>query len=75
MVEAQQREHLDSGVEGGVCVGLGGREKGGSHHGEDAGEDIWKHYTAHTVTIFSHAQLILFAASSAQGESMSGQNC
>jgi len=40
---------------------------------ETEGEDIWKHYTAHTVIIFSHAQLIFSAASSAQGESMSGQ--
>lgn len=38
-------------------------------------EDIEKYYSTHTVIIFSHAQLIFFAASSAQGESMSGQSC
>lgn len=52
-----------------------GKEREGSHRGGDRGEDIWKHNTAHTVIIFSHAQLIFFAASSAQGESLSGQRC
>jgi hypothetical protein len=42
---------------------------------ETEGEDIGKHYTAHTVIIFSHAQLLFFAASSAQGESLSRQSC
>lgn len=74
MVEAQQMGAPGLGGRGrGVCVGLGERE--GSHRGGDRGEDIWKHYTAHTVIIFSHAQLIFFAASSAQGESLSGQRC
>lgn len=41
---------------------------------ETEGEDIWKHYTVHTVIVFSPAQLIFFAASSTQGESMSGQS-
>lgn len=68
-------EHLDSGVGGGGVCGTWGREGGAPTVEETEGEDIWKHYTAHTVTIFSPAQLIFFAASSAQGESMSGQSC
>lgn len=58
----------------GVCGTWGKRGRAPTVE-ETEGEDIWKHYTAHTVIIFSHAQLIIFAASSAQGESMSGQRC
>lgn len=48
--------------------------KGGAPTMEETeGEDIWKHYTAHIVIIISPAQLIFFAASSAQGERVSGQ--
>lgn len=68
-------EHLDLGVRGrGVC-GTWGEERKGSHHEETEGEDIWKHYTAHTVIIFSHAHLMFYAASLAQGESTLGPSC
>lgn len=63
------------GAGGGACVGLGERGGRAPPVEETEGEDIWKHYTAHTITIFSHAQLVFFAAFSAQGESMSGQSC
>lgn len=73
MAEAGRWEHPDSGQGEGRVWGLGG---GGAPPVEETeGEDIWKHCTAHTITIFSHAQLIFFAAFSAQGESMSGQSC
>lgn len=73
-LEAQQMGAPGPGGRGGVCVRLGESE-GGSHREEIEGEDIWKHYTAHTVITFSHAQLIFLAASLAQGESLSGQSC
>lgn len=63
------------GGRGRGCVWDLGKRRGAPTMEETEGEDIWKHYTAHTVTIFSPAQLIFFAASSAQGESMSEQSC
>lgn len=51
-----------------------GKERGAPTMEDTEGEDIWKDYTTHTVIIFSPAQLLFFAASSAQGESMSGQS-
>lgn len=67
-------EHLDSGVRGGVCVGLGGR--GGLPPWRRQKAKVAGNTTPHTpFIIFSPAQLIFFAASSAQGESMSGRSC
>lgn len=70
MVEAQEMGAPGLGGRGrGVCGTWGKRGRAPTVE-ETEGEDIWKHYTAHTVIIFSHAQLIFFAASSAQGESL-----
>lgn len=62
--------------------GLGGRGRGVcGTWGREGGLPPWRRQkvktsgnTAHTIIIFSPAQLIFFAASSAQGESMSGQS-
>lgn len=63
-------EHLDSGVEEGGCVWDLGDERGAPTMKDTEGEDIGKHYTAQPVILFSHAQSIDLAASSARGESM-----
>lgn len=43
----------------GVC-GTWGRRGRAPTVEETEGEDLWKHYTTHTVIVFSHAQLIFF---------------
>nr|KAF6368494.1 GABA type A receptor associated protein like 1 [Myotis myotis] len=66
-------EHLDSGEGEGSVWDVGKRSLAPAME-ETEGEDTWKHCTVHAVIIFSPAQLVFFAASSAQGESMSGQS-
>lgn len=65
--EAQQMGAPGLGGRGGVRVGLGEPEGGLPTVEETQGEDIRKHHTAHTVAIFSQAQLVL-SASSAQAD-------
>lgn len=60
---------------GGCCVWDLGNEGRAPTAEETEREDIRRHYSAHTIVIFSHAQLIFFAASSSQGESLPGQSC